>query len=148
VPIREAQGWLETLKNAVKVKPRADPANVVAALERIELRAVVAGLSDADRVPFVLGTTDARVVEAVLGAPAAVNGLSEDVFAMVETTYQERAFGPQLTRRGLCVGSASTSKVGPKAERLLRRQRSLQAAVWSASSGRIQLVSPARSKSN
>jgi hypothetical protein len=109
VPIREARGRLEIL-NAVKVKPSTQPTNVVPALERTELRAVVTGLSDADRVPFILGTTDAHVVEAVLGALAAVS-LPDD-FAMVETTYQERAFGPQLTRCGLCVGSASTSKVG------------------------------------
>ena len=95
-PISEARERLRTMKSAVKVKPSADPNNVVAALERQELRATIAEMPEAERIGFVLGTSDPRILEAVLGQPAVVSGIPEEVFAKVESAYQERRFAKEL----------------------------------------------------
>jgi hypothetical protein len=84
------------MKAAVKVKPPVDRNDVVAAMERQELRATIAEMPDAERIGFVLGTSDPRIIEAVLGQPAVVSGIPEEVFSKVEASYQERRYAKEL----------------------------------------------------
>ncbi len=95
-PIAAVKARLETMKNAVKVKPSIDPADIVGALSRMEIRTWLASLPQGERAPVALGTNDARIAEAILSAPPALSGLSDDVFSHVESAFQEKAFGPEM----------------------------------------------------
>jgi hypothetical protein len=71
--------------------PTPDRNDVVAAMERQELRAHAKGLKGAERLTFALDHA-----EAILNAPAALSGLPDEQFSKVREIYISAKFGPEI----------------------------------------------------
>jgi hypothetical protein len=95
-PISKAKSHLQTLKNAVRIKPSSDPSDVAAALLRMEIRASLSEMKATGRAALVTNPkTDPRILEAVLTAPAIVTGVDEGVLSHIEKLWQERHFAAE-----------------------------------------------------
>jgi hypothetical protein len=94
-PIEAAAKDIERLRGEIKPVP-VDRTDVVAAMERAEIRAFIRGLSDKDRIAALLQQPDPKVLDAVLDAPAALSGVPEQHYAAAKAAREEQLFGAQL----------------------------------------------------
>lgn len=94
-PLEVAAGKLKTMREQVK-PAQIDHTDVVAALERQEIRAFVRSLTSQDRTKLLTPGGDPRVLDAVLDAPAALSGVPENYFAQVKSWREEQLHGPLL----------------------------------------------------
>ncbi|GAB5426959.1 MAG: hypothetical protein Devi2KO_04180 [Devosia indica] len=95
VPIAKAADALQQQRRALSL-PAPDPTDVVAAMERQEIRAMIRGMDSSKRVGFVLGTKDDRILSAILSAPAEMSGISAEHFAAISKATIERKFGEEI----------------------------------------------------
>jgi hypothetical protein len=94
-PILEAQQNLDRLRG--QIKPVAiDRTDVVAAMERQEIRAFIRGLSSQDKISALLKNNDPKILDAVLDAPAALSGIEEQHYAAALAARKEQLHGPAL----------------------------------------------------
>jgi hypothetical protein len=90
-PIDKMQTEIKTRRAALK-KSAIDPNNVVAALERMELRAWIASLPTEQRMHIALTSEDTRVMTAITSAPPALSGFEgnlEHAYVQVEQRFVE-----------------------------------------------------------
>jgi hypothetical protein len=79
------------------VKPvTVDRTDVVAAMERQEMRAFMRGLSNAEKTALLLESPDARFLDAVLDAPAALSGIAPEIYGRAKDAREEQIHGPVL----------------------------------------------------
>jgi hypothetical protein len=94
-PIEAAAKDVERLRG--NIKPTAvDRTDVVAAMERAEIRAFIRGLPSGDKIAALLKQADPKILDAVLDAPAALSGVPEEHYARAKTAREEQLHGPQL----------------------------------------------------
>ena len=94
-PFDAAAAKLKSMREQVK-PAQVDRTDVVAALERQEIRAFVRGLNVQERTKLLTPGSDPRVLDAVLDAPAALSGVPEPYFAQVKAWREEQLHGPLL----------------------------------------------------
>ena len=94
-PIEAAAKEIERLRG--NIKPVAvDRTDVVAAMERAEIRAFIRSLPSAEKIATLLNQPDPKILDAVLDAPAALSGVPEQHYAAAKEAREEQLFGPQL----------------------------------------------------
>lgn len=68
---------------------KVDPADLVGAVQRQEMRTYLRGLSDGERLKVLMENPDLRLVQAALEMPAALSGLRSDTRAHVVEAYMQ-----------------------------------------------------------
>jgi hypothetical protein len=100
--LRDARGPLDVFaKNIAAVRDAIKPVmidrtDVVAAMERQELRAFIRGLPHAEKTALLLENPDARFLDAVLDAPAALSGVPPEIYGRAKQAREEQIHGPVL----------------------------------------------------
>jgi hypothetical protein len=94
-PIEAAAKDIELLRGNIK-PVQVDRTDVVAAMERAEIRAFIRSLPSADKIAALLNHADPKILDAVLDAPAALSGVPEQHYAAAKEAREEQLFGPQL----------------------------------------------------
>jgi len=80
---------------AIRVK-QPDPANLAAAIERMEIRTFLREMEPGKRSALLAGTQDVRLLEAALTAPPELIGVvSEPLVKQTESRYLEMIHGPE-----------------------------------------------------
>lgn len=74
-------------QRAALAQVKVDPADLVGALQRQEIRSYLRGLSDGERMRLLIENPDPRVSQAALEMPAAFSGLNEEARAQVVEAY-------------------------------------------------------------
>jgi hypothetical protein len=93
-PVRALRQRLDTLKAEIRPK-QPDPSNIVAELQRQELRSYLLDLEKpADRVKLAM--SDARFAEAALGGPLPLSGLPETVYNELLNAHLQAEHGDKL----------------------------------------------------
>jgi hypothetical protein len=94
-PIESAAQEVTRLRGEVK-PVQVDRTDVVAAMERQEIRAFIRSLPSGDKIAALLKQADPKILDAVLDAPAALSGVPEEHYARAKTAREEQLHGPQL----------------------------------------------------
>jgi hypothetical protein len=95
VPIEAAAQEVTRLRGEIK-PVQVDRTDVVAAMERQEIRAFIRGLSSQDKIAALLKQADPKILDAVLDAPAALSGVPEQQYAAAKAAREQQLFSPQL----------------------------------------------------
>jgi hypothetical protein len=94
-PIDDARQEIERLRGGIK-PVQVDSTDVVAAMERAEIRAFIRSLPSTERIAALLTQPDPKILDAVLSAPAALSGVAEQHYSAAKSAREEQLFGPQL----------------------------------------------------
>jgi hypothetical protein len=96
-PISKLAREAKERRAAIKIK-EPDPANLTAAIERMETRTFLRSMEPGERAGLLASTRDKRILEAALTAPPELSGLTgnlESLAKQVEDRYLEMTHGPE-----------------------------------------------------
>ncbi len=93
-PLRRAKADISAKRAALQPKP-IDRSDVVAELQRRELREFVRSLPFEKRLEAVFGLSDAHL-EAITSAPSILSGLPQDRYDKIVEMQREKQFGAQI----------------------------------------------------
>jgi hypothetical protein len=95
-PFDEAANKLKAMRETIK-PAQIDETNVVAALERMEIRTFVFNSPSADKVSLLLHQdASPKILDAVLSAPRELSGVTKDIYDRAKTAREEKLYGPLL----------------------------------------------------